>query len=460
MSFARDAHAEEIGARKIAHFRSLLEANFDIIEGSYEAIDSLQYCLAQPPLLSDCQGNNFGEPYLGYRFDKVPKDQTVPNTGLYTFRLREDEALVFVGKTPPPMAYFGFTTYLFYRHTATPDPLNLYANLADTINNLTIQTRRPQKGPFDRPFMLITTADRRTQGLVRRAAAAAGFPPALINTDVIPSSIVHMGLSYDADEFQCLMRTAVPEDQDALDNYLKNPGGTLLRLTPRRRATPSPFPAPTLRVRGTGATEFDLLPDLEMLRLKLLKGNTGYYAQEFDFGVKSVDGIDYIQRDKFIRGPTRDTVYLTTGPSTTAGPGPFTLGPDDFLVVFGVDHAATGKASYSQLTVYQMQMALGFASQTIQLLSGSAEAYLPDNPNAKYLYAYKIARDCKGDPNCLDLSQAAADLNEKYGYTLDLTGDLQLVFRAYLETATGVGPYWYELLYDRAIQFTPTSAGP
>ncbi len=81
--------------------------------------------------------------------------------------------------------------------------------------------------------------------------------------------------------------------------------------------------------------------------------------------------------------------------------------------------------------------------------NGSAEEYLPDNPNAKYLYVYKLARDCNGDQYCYEVPYNAK------GYGIDLDQPLMISWRLYLEKATKTGPSYSEIVYDRAIKFDP-----
>ena len=59
--------------------------------------------------------------------------------------------------------------------------------------------------------------------------------------------------------------------------------------------------------------------------------------------------------------------------------------------------------------------------------NGTAEEYLPDNPNAKYLYVYKIARNCGGDPHCYEVPYGPG------GYGIGLDQPLLISWRIYLE---------------------------
>jgi len=77
------------------------------------------------------------------------------------------------------------------------------------------------------------------------------------------------------------------------------------------------------------------------------------------------------------------------------------------------------------------------------------EEYIPSNPNAKYLYAYKIGRRCDGK-NCYKVPGPGLK-----AHGIELDQPIFIVFRLYLEKATKVGPTKSEILFDRAIKFSP-----
>jgi hypothetical protein len=179
------------------------------------------------------------------------------------------------------------------------------------------------------------------------------------------------------------------------------------------------------------------------------------------------DGNDGIQRGINIYGPNNDACYLwTANQSVSSQTPPFnniseyydfsrdpaiTLGndTDEFIVVYGVNHVATGKATYSNFALYGADAWNGVGAITDLDFSGTAEEYLPDNPNAKYLYVYRLARDCEGDPNCFEVPFGVG------AYGIDLDQPLMIAFRIYMEKSTKVGPSYSEIVYDRAIKFDP-----
>jgi hypothetical protein len=128
-----------------------------------------------------------------------------------------------------------------------------------------------------------------------------------------------------------------------------------------------------------------------------------------------------------------------------------TLGndPNDFIIVYGVNHVATGKATYENCGVNGADITNAVGAISNLDFNGTAEEYLPDNPNAKYLYVYKIARNCNGDINCFEVPTGPG----AYGIRLDQP--LFITWRSYLDAATRTGPSYSEIVYDRAIKFDP-----
>jgi hypothetical protein len=214
-----------------------------------------------------------------------------------------------------------------------------------------------------------------------------------------------------------------------------------------------PYPTPEMLVRGTGRTEVDLLPALDSLESAIIKANPGYRPDKLQSGIWLLEWLEGFQRGTNLIGECRDTVYLKTGDFKLS------TSPEDFLIVFGVNHEAMGKSTYSNFTLYHSAMELGLAGKNSREIGGSADRYDLEKYQAmsKYLYAFKVARNCGGLPatECLQVDQIPVS-NCLFGDSCprgSLDDDLFLGFRAYVEPETGVGPYWFEILWDRAIHF-------
>ena len=189
----------------------------------------------------------------------------------------------------------------------------------------------------------------------------------------------------------------------------------------------------------------DLMPAVEALRQAILARHNSVPREEQTTEVWLTDGYDGLQRGIDLWGPSRDTVYLRTTPE-------FRLGPNDFVIVYGANHEATGKATYANAGVYAghdiygQDLLLGLVSEQSGKFRGSARDYLADAPDT--LYAWKFARNCRGDAHCTPITTTCARLN------LDEDPpDMWMGFRAYLEPSTAVGPAFTEIVYDRAIVF-------
>lgn len=435
----------EVTTQKIPIFRKLLEEEgFTVKEGSLGMVDVVSWCCAG--ILPSCFGNNGSFPYLMYMIPPG-EGQAVGKSNPWTFQLRPDEAIVFIGKTPPPMSYFSYRSYLMTRYFPLEQTRKrLFLSLGDTLNNLTIKTKGiATENPFNKDIIIITTADRGIEKRILKCAQKAGYPKEIINLDIIPFSAVKLGFNSDSDEFAFLHRIALPKYgyEDAVNAYLKNPGGIVFRITPVNKETYDPYPMPKIRVRGTGVTEIDLMDDVEELREAILTKYPGLQANDLVSSVWLTEGFDALQRGINGLEENRDTTYLRTEPLFTLSED-----PDDFVIVYGVNHEATGKATYANFTIYGTELLIGVASEHSRNFWGSAADYLPRKTEANYLYAWKIARDCKGEAHCTEVP-----LGECPGLSVDK--EMFIVFRAYLERETKVGPAYSEIVYDRAIKFSP-----
>jgi hypothetical protein len=414
-------------------------------------------------LVPSCYYNNASSPYMSCALPEAP-GQEVPNNikvhknkgmGMWgDYRLRQDEAIVFIGWTPPAeVEYFSYRSYLFNRYLPGKKTFkDIFASLGDTLNNLTIAAtdKFPKPKPFYGSFtIIITTANQETYNLISAAAQKAKYPIEIINKDVIPLSLVNMGLDKECDTFIFANRIGpeTKENEKMLEHYRSTCPALVFRLTPRQENPPAPFEVPPLRVRGTGDTkELDLVPALKDLRKAIINKYKDFEATEFETRIWLGEGYDAIQRDIRVYGEDRDTVYLRSESS-------FLLNDDprEFLVIYGVNHAATNKATYSNFSIYGTSHLNGACGMTNHDFAGSADKYLPGCKEAKYLYVWKVARrrGCNGDENCLEVPFC------KGVWGIDLSEEAFVGFRAYLEKATKVGPLSTELLYDRVIKFSP-----
>jgi len=408
-----------------------------------------------------CSGHREDAGYVNrapYLMISVPESAGHP-TAIENFKLQPDEAIVLIGPTPPPVKYFGFNAFLATRFYAE-EPLGsqrkwMVATLGDALNNATIRTIGPT--PFGRLVVVIFTPDRKTDARIRAVLQRQGYPPAVVNTVVLPSSMLKLGEGDTADELTLKLRIgmAEPGHQPALDAYVKSAESTVsvFRLTPTKPAAADPFPVPALRVRGTGQTEMDLMRGVERLRAGIIAANPGMQATDILSMPVGYEGYDYIQRHGVAGADSRDNVFLAAGYITQFGSNQrVTLADDEFLVVYGVNHVATGKASYASVNVYASEYAkLSIGQVFHDKFPGTAAQYLPTGEAAvDMLYALKASRNCGSEPNCIPLR-----VDDCPRLKLESDTALGFFYRMYLEPATRTGAAIQEIVYDRAIKFSP-----
>ena len=417
----------------------------------------------------------------------------------FWWQLREDEAFILVGETPPEVRYFAFSTYAFFE---ADDPLTSDnealrpAGIAvgDAINIATIHTIGPD--PFLAPMIYIITGNRETERRVRDAALNAGYPAAIINVDAISPIIAPLGIGPQDTVFAFALRAAVPASSADLTEYIVNANDHMkaFRVTPLNAdgelqvepvLADDPEPVPVLRPKGTGYTEMELYPALKSLRAAILTKYQNYSEEErkeLDTDIWSIanDRImitekpyAQLQRGRYVGAGTRDNNYLATGPM-------FKLrnNVDEFVIVYGVNHQATGKSTYASFSLYGHPLKMIGLGTTLSTKfdqrpdgtgapGDSARQYLSSNDPyyqvADKLYAWKVARHCGDEPYCMEVDmQFESPLGEAYNYTcpqyLDYDNGedwLWFIFRNYMEPATSVAPDDNELVYDRAIYFGP-----
>lgn len=437
-----------VGGGDILAFKTALEKDgFTVQLGELKTVNIFD--LVNQGVVFSCNGNNPSSLYKAYVLPPAP-GQTAPNifsdkmNMSTTYRLRPDEALVYIGKTPPNCTYFSYQTFQQYHYYPVEGRFEkIFGNTGDTINLLTANTSgKSQADPFDKAIMIVSTADMGINDRIRDAALSSGYLPDIFNTEIIPSDILSMGVDARSDAFTFLNRMAFFQNQTSERAYMNETPGVVLRITPNQSSELKPYKLPEIRVRGNGnASELNLMPALSELRAAILKKYGEGNATELVTHVWLTEGYDALQRGINVIGVTRDTTYMNTTPFKLGD------GPGQFLIVYGVNHAATGKATYSNLGIYGTKLDNGVVAVGNNRFEGTADEFIPGNPAARYLYVWKVARNCSEEGNCTEVPTGPGS----YGIGLNETA--YMGFRAYAEKATEVGPSYTEIAYDRAILF-------
>lgn len=388
----------------------------------------------------------------GHAFDNNPAGKY----GVYdflggsvpAFTLGPSDALLWVGCTPLPAAYFSARSYLFSEPAAGGGGGYdvLFASLGDSTNHLVANTT--PGGPWNRTAAFITTADAGTGAAVAAALVAAGLPAGAINVDAIPPGLVAGGMR--AALFTYLLRVAVFADPAAGAAYTgaTSPVRSLV-AAPGRPGRPLPVPA--LRPRPA-VDEAWLAP----AQASLLAAAQAHWAAAG--GVVSnvqplapfiIEGFACIAARTDCLGDNRDAAYMTTQRAETLA--------DDaaVLVIVGVEHGAAGGCAYSAFDVTNNATAAGVAGADSSQFGGSAAYFGPGVPHGDLLFAYAVARNCSAP-----LAAAAG------GYCVQAAGpwlppDAPIVVwaRAYLHRAARVGPATESLLESVVFRVDAQGAG-
>ncbi len=491
VAWAPQAHATKEKGKPEAFLKNLEQKGFIVQEGSVSFPSVIDMCCKC--WLPSCYAYNASSRYGFFAMPPAPnpdnsvknpyaewftEDGTLPAGWSYWFRIRPDEAAVFLGSTPPKVNYFGFTSYIYDRYVPSfapgpacqtsdtppktrPQPDSVlhrwpvFSSLGDTVNPLTINVPGGEHDPFEKNVVFIMTTDQNTERQVRHALIAAGYPENSINLLPLSSSLARLGVESENDSVTILMRIAPIPGTD-ITPYFSVPR-TVLRVSPRNPVSPDkldPIPPPTLRVRGTGKTEVSLLPALDALEQAIIAKYPGYTATGISMAALP-EGYNCLENMQNAIVDNRDTVYISPAYNINTGETlqPLTLESDEFYVAYGVIHPEMNKATYSNISVTGTGRKAAPVMVNNQDMEGSAQYYLgagADPATADKLYAFKIARP----GGCVDQEPCkTVGCDCENGIPLD--EGVSLVFRAYVEPATAVGPIWGEIIIDRILKFTP-----
>ncbi|MBN1630207.1 MAG: hypothetical protein JW990_10615, partial [Thermoleophilia bacterium] len=399
--------------------------------------------------------------------------------------------VVYVGKTPPLGDYFSFVPMLWARqypdsHQPTGDWL--FASVGDPLNNALIKTEG-RGNPFQKNTIVVLAADEGIYNRIRNAANSAGFPPSMTNSLVLSSEVLRLGTRPESDSLFVLVRTANIVSKAQEQGYLADDTwARLYRVTPSSSPEPQRFAQQPWRNRAWVGEE-ELVPGLEagLDRLKeaILAQTAHAQSRPLESTRWFYDSMDVVADDpskpayrQFVAGESSDTPYLRS--AENGQPANFLLGDDNMVVVYGVNHAATGIATYSSFGIYgdwQLNQCPpqvgeprflygaghfiwnGVAGMTSHEFTASAEEYIPGDPMAPYLYAVRVVRSSRavaGDAHCVVVPEASerAGANPNYSADgIDPQRPAMIGYRAYLNPATQSGPAYEDIIPDRAIWF-------
>ncbi len=468
--------------------------NFYVQEGRFDELNTIE--LASQGKLISCFGNNAGSVYTVFYLPPSPEqDYAIGNSELgwddeqateydnpdienypanpyfspagWQYKLRADEALVLFTELPPECKYYSFINYaLFTEEKENKDYSKekgffrigndetgyyhpIFGSIGSSINSKNVKSTGDST--YGTNSVIVISANQTVTDSVVKQLCESGFSEDTINIMTIPENTYRMGLEKGKDTFAFLGRISQPADDETYNKYISelSTKSTVYRITPKSEIPSSPYENEKLIPRGTGEHEAFVLDNVEQHLDEIRNSIIEQYANEYDYEELTSDiavpeGLTAYTKDTNAQGDNRDTSYLMTQN--------FTLDSDeDFIVVYGVNHTATGKAEYSNAVLYARPMLNGICSVYDSMFGNSAKDYLEkDCEDAENYYVYKMART-QMDENTKIIEYSTGNEKGKY-YGADNGDTLLMAFRAYMDK-TGVGASYYEIVYDRTIIF-------
>ena len=416
--------------------------------------------------IQNCYGNGPTTPYLLFNLPSATGEDgdlpertigaipRVPEQMRSSYYLSANDALVIVGTTPPAAQYFGFTPYIYTRTNDMGERISIFASIQDTLNHLTISVIGDD--PFSQPFALVVTSDRGALEKVSTALQNNGFASNAINSMPLSRDFIRFGNDADSDTLLLLGRMTNFENKEAGNTYLNALPLRFFRVTVETLG--DGLAQPARNTRGDGASEHPQYAEVvNTLEAEIVASlaETPYEKIEIQ-SAATIEAL--LNGDKCIddvtqcRGDNGDTTYsagpvevgMTESGALTVGPQlDLTLDDNDYFIIYGVNHTATGKSVYSNLGLYTADTRIGVAAIADTELVGSADAYLPDFEDADKLFAYQVRRECGDRPFCLTLSTEFPGIAQDQG--------IFFICRAYLNPGLTVSAAPAELVPERVI---------
>ena len=383
--------------------------------------------------LGNCFGNNPDSPY-GRPIFAGTKGADLDDAGILigAWSLAQDQAVVLFGLLPPQVRYWGWTLYLFDRDAATTGPPSVadpskssagtekalpgrvvsFASLGDTIN-----LQETQTAPLA-PFVLVVTRNPLVAAKLKEVAKNPIFAAKQRKLMVlqVPEQVKS------TDRLMLVLRTAFFSSEAERLAFIETPNIKAVRvtvpLTPSEKMGTYKLTRGMLRQRPM--TPMEGMGDVQAAQVEELLGLAkakGYTATELGVNpfLKLIDydsGLDCIDNNVQCLGDNRDSTYTLTG-------APVQMGAAEMLLVVGVNHTLSGKATYTTLSVYDNDTQSALGSISDQDMGGDRT------------YAVLVSRDG---------SNPLAEGNVKSLNAPLSSASLRVSERAYVEPSSGVGP--------------------
>lgn len=405
----------------------------------------------------NCLGNNPSTPYGMIALPEAPEQGSpdvdsfwmwgsLPDPSLSrSFRMRADEAIVWIGTMPPKSKYFSYRSSIATRQNPSGQRDLVLGSLGPSLNQLVVADDLGVETDevWGRPMAIVTAADYGAEDSAVQWLIAAGFAPSEIHRDRISALDTRLGLSPASDTLMGVVRVAVSDDPEAFALWQQQ-GAQVLRLTPPDERASAPMSREPMPERGEESTELPWLQALLDLdaairaRWPEITPRTPEMLAGFTETFVCID-------DLSCYGDIRDR-YATRTLDVRL--------PDDaaFLLTFGVNHELAGKSAYSNVAVMTFDNRVGVAAFESPQMPGTARPYLGDDyPLVDDLYAWVISRDCSrfSDVACLEIEDTCP--HPEPGEAFYITS------RMYLDPSTGAAAGDGEILTDRVLEFIEAS---
>ncbi|MFZ2446908.1 MAG: hypothetical protein WAW37_11175 [Syntrophobacteraceae bacterium] len=479
----------ESKARRLIH--DLEKKGFEVSRG-YFKLYTVNDCAYTFDIMGTCYANNPAAPYVTFAVPPWPEEFVAAETSSLwgpslegyndTFRFDSREAIVILGKLPPPAAYFSEQTYLFSRQGTIdtsssryeaiaeqmPSFLRLFfaympddttrfqsfSTLSNPINNVVIE--RQSHAAFNQLRYFIITPDQFMNAEVRKALAGISIKKKDIFTEPIPSNMI-IGLEKASDNFTTLIRYAQPDDSGrygtASDTWRNDLPMVVLRVrdtrSNREPVKYPPFDFADLEKR-TAVNEWPLKDDLGSL-LYAVSRRWGQPCANTDCSDRAETFQDLQTSPPYMVGPlctpfeencladNWDTAYQIYGPGS--------LDHGEIYAVAGTLGTETGNATYVGLGINYAEVFLGVANLSDKDLKETAIGYKGEVSNTGEFYLYYFTRDCSGlealtDGHCFELPVTMIPPGRHFGLSV----------RDYVRPRTERGPDSSLILPSRVLQ--------
>lgn len=515
------AGSEECGAHRMSDpftrtlVGSLEKSGFEVSVGCPK-LYTMQDCIDHTyPSLKSCFSANPAAPYVMPVMKSWPDEYVDPALAnafvktdpgySATYRLDPREAIVMFGTMPPPGRYMGLQTIELSKHgTWRPRDYNNWANtpgvplpiqylfqtvppgdpkshrvvtvsaLGDLVNNVVME--RQSGYPFGKTRYFIITPSATTEKAVRRTLQAQGVKDTHIFTQQIPREddygpIGPLGMGENAIDFLTMFRYAVPDDQNAAQQWRSDLPLTVLRLrAPASLGPVQRYKSLTFEQRK-GYSEADLADDLKNLVDAVCDRVTNYTTlASLDCAQKPPDSSYMVEmgRDLGWVGPYCRSIDMNCNVDQQESSLYFSplssLDAGQVLAIVGTLATETGNAVYVGLSANDASILGGVANVMdtdvmgpdgpIKGLKGSADRYATSVNNTGKFFVHYFTKDCTVLPpedreSCSPTNGVDPAIGDP-----TLRGKFIIVLRDYIATRTQRGPDVSKRLTPRVLMFT------